>query len=90
MRYLYFILRAPTYNIYTVCPLLRADSLPGFLCQEDSDFVLRCLKLNGLALQHVAKKLQRRRPLVLAAVRQNGLALQYAHPSLRADAEARE
>ena len=51
--------------------------------------MLRCLQLNGLCLQHVAKKLQRRRHLVLAAVQQNGLALQYAHKSLRADAEAK-
>ncbi|CAE7239588.1 unnamed protein product [Symbiodinium natans] len=54
---------------------------------DNEDFVLRALARNGMALQHVSKRLQRTRRTVLAAVAQNGLALQFAHPDLRADPE---
>lgn len=61
------------------------STMPWF--QDDDEFVLQALARNGMALQHVSKRLQRTRRIVLAAVTQNGLALQFAHPDLRADSE---
>eukprot|EP00913_Durusdinium_trenchii_P028023 g26274.t1 len=61
------------------------STLPWF--QDGPDFVQAVLEQNGMALQHVAKKFQRSKAVVLTAVQQNGLALQFAHTTLRADAE---
>ncbi|CAJ1331942.1 unnamed protein product [Effrenium voratum] len=61
------------------------STLPWF--QDEEDFVLQAMSSNGMALQHVSKRLQKSRKVVLTAVAENGLALQFAHQELRADPE---
>jgi hypothetical protein len=54
---------------------------------KDYDFVLKAVKHNGLALQHVSKVFKRDRNIVLEAVKQNGTAFIYINDELKLDRE---
>lgn len=59
--------------------------LPHF--QDDFDFVMGAMEVNGIALAHVSDSLRNSRKVVVTALMQNGLALEFASPQLRADPE---
>lgn len=55
--------------------------------QDDFDFVVAAMEVNGIALAHASESLRGNREVVLTALMQNGLALEFASPQLRADPE---
>ncbi len=77
--------------------LLESANIEQFLeesksVSSDRDFMLRAIKLNGLALEAASEDLKNDKDLVLQAIEHSnyGYALEYASPSLRANKQVVE
>ncbi|EFC38085.1 predicted protein [Naegleria gruberi] len=65
------------------CKNLKVLSLVPPSYQKDRDFVLKCVRNNGLDLEFAHPSLRKDREVVMEAVKQNGLALEFSSEMLR-------